>query len=226
MKINVIATGSSGNLYELIDNSGNSMIIEAGMPRHELMKHRVGISPPEMCIISHGHTDHSQYKGEYQALMTTYFMPERCNSDSFAVIGFETKHGDTKTIVFIINLLKEGKMLFFGTDFEYGEYPQLFASLGYHKVENYLIECNYTDYLYHLADDQMRIGCDRHLSDNDVVRFIRKINPRNPKVITIHGSNRLSVDSSVKKNISSKLLTATVHVATGAKNGVKNVFII
>ena len=30
MIVNVISTGSSGNLYELLDSKGNSIILEAG----------------------------------------------------------------------------------------------------------------------------------------------------------------------------------------------------
>jgi hypothetical protein len=80
--------------------------------------------------------------------------------------------------------------------------------------------------LFHLATDEQRQGCSRHLSDNDVVNFIRKSGAKNPKIITIHGSNRLSADTYTKKYISSKLLTATVNVAVGAKNKQKNLFII
>ena len=32
MRINCISTGSSGNLYELLDSKGNSIILEAGEP--------------------------------------------------------------------------------------------------------------------------------------------------------------------------------------------------
>ena len=67
------------------------------------------------------------------------------------------------------------------------------------SVKKYLIEVNYNDYLYHLADDMQRIGCDRHFSDNDLVRFIRRVGVKDPTIITIHGSNRLSADAYTKK---------------------------
>ena len=90
------------------------------------------------------------------------------------------------------------------------------------KVENYLIECNYNDFLFHLATPEQRLGCSRHFSDNDVVNFMRIVQPKkNPKIITIHGSNRLSGDTYTKKQISSKILNSTVSVAVGQKNGVK-----
>jgi len=226
MKINVIATGSAGNLYELIDKDGNSMLIEAGMPRATYIKHRVGVAPPEMCIISHPHMDHAKYKGEFEAVLPTYLAQEQNVSRNWKAFGFKMKHGETSSLSFIIKSLVEGRFLFFGTDMEMGNYSDLFKSLKFYHVENFLIECNYNDYLFHLANDEQRRGCSRHLSDNDVVNFIKKSGAKNPKIITIHGSNRLSADTYTKKYISSKLITSTVEVAVGVKGNQKNLFII
>lgn len=228
MKINVIATGSSGNLYELIDKDGNSMLIEAGVPRSTFLKYRFGKKPPEMCIISHSHMDHAHFKGEYRAVIPFVYMSKHKNtSDNWKAMGFELNHGDSKSTGFIIKSLVENKFLFFGTDFQYSDdYDDLFNALRSLEVENFLIECNYNDYLFHLATDEQRRGCERHLSDNDVVNFIRKSEAKNPKIITIHGSNRLSADTYTKKYLSSKLLNATVDVAVGAKANQKNLFII
>ena len=226
MKINVIATGSAGNLYELIDKDGNSMLIEAGMPRATYVKFRVGVAPPEMCIISHPHMDHAKYKGEFEAVLPTYLAQEQNVSQNWKAFGFKMKHGETSSLSFIIKSLVEGRFLFFGTDMEMGNYSDLFKSLKFYHVENFLIECNYNDYLFHLANDEQRRGCSRHLSDNDVVNFIKKSGAKNPKIITIHGSNRLSADTYTKKYLSSKLITSTVEVAVGVKGNQKNLFII
>ena len=233
MKINVIATGSAGNLYEIIDNSGNSIVIEAGMPRATYMKFREGNKAPEMCIVSHKHMDHAQHIGEFRAVIPTFLSPEKAESENFKAMGFSMKHGGEVCYSFIIKSLSENKFLFFGTDFEMLDevqnplgYSSLFQALKFYEVENYLIECNYNDYLYHLANEQQRIGCDRHLSDNDVVRFMRMAGVKSPKIITIHGSNRLSADTYTKKYISSKILGSVVYVATGVKGGQKNIFLI
>jgi Cft2 family RNA processing exonuclease len=227
MKINCIATGSSGNLYELVDSDGNSIVLEAGMPRATYIKNRVGKSPPEMCLISHGHMDHAKHKGEFAALMPTHYKQRENVSENWKALGFEVKHGESFTTVFIIKSLVEEKFLFFGTDFEFSEnHIELYDYLKSLNVENYLIECNYNDYLFHLADQIQRDGCSRHMGDNDVVNFMRIVKPKNPKIILIHGSNRLSADTYTKKYIGGKLLNATVEVATGVKNGVKNIFLI
>lgn len=202
------------------------MLIEAGMPRQTYIKHRVGKLPPEMCIISHQHMDHAKYKGEFEAVFPTYLAQEQNTSQNWKAFGFKMKHGETSSLSFIIKSLVEDKFLFFGTDMEFGNYISLFKMLNFYHVENFLIECNYNDYLFHLANDEQRRGCSRHLSDNDVVNFIKKSGAKNPKIITIHGSNRLSADTYTKKYISSKLITSTVEVAVGVKGNQKNLFII
>ena len=227
MKINVIATGSSGNLYELIDKDGNSMLIEAGMPRATYIKHRVGKMPPEMCIISHSHMDHAHYKGEFEAVVPTYLAQEQNISQNWKAFGIKLNHGDVKTTTFLIKSLVEDKFLYFATDIQFDEEcDEVLDALKEYHVENFLIECNYNDYLFHLATDEQRLGCSRHLSDNDVINFIKKSGAKNPKVITIHGSNRLSADTYTKKYLNSKLLTATVEVAVGVKGNQKNLFLI
>lgn len=225
MKINVIATGSAGNLYELVDNAGNSMLIEAGMPRSDYMKHKIGTKAPEMCIVSHSHMDHSHYIGEFRAMIPTYFAQEENVSEHFKAFGIPLKHGDVQSMTFIIKSLVENKFLFFGTDIEFSkDYNELYDNLIELKVDNFLIECNYNDFLYHLATPDQRIGCSRHFSDNDVVNFMKIVKPKDPKIILIHGSNRLANDTYTKKYIGAKLMTANVFVAVGQKQGVKNLF--
>lgn len=227
MKINCIATGSSGNLYELVDSDGNSMLIEAGVSRSDYMKHKIGTNAPEMCIISHKHQDHHQFWGEFKAMIPVH-VSEKCNvSANWKALGFNLKHGEGTSTAYIIKSLVENKFLFFGTDIEFSpDYKELYDYLKDLQVDNYLIECNYNDYLFHLATPEQRQGCSRHFSDNDVVNFFKIVRPKNPKIITIHGSNRLSADVYTKKYISSKLLNATVQIAVGQKNGVKNIFSI
>lgn len=225
MTVNVIATGSSGNLYEILDSKGNSILIEAGIPRHKYMEHKISKNIPEMCLISHGHMDHSKFWGEYAAFMPAHKWQERNDSENWRAQGFKLKHGDGQSTAFIIKSHVDNDLIFFGTDFEFSkDYTELYDSLIRLKVNKFLIECNYNDYLFHLADDIQREGCSRHMSDNDVIHFMKIVNPKNPKIILIHGSNRLSADTYTKKTISSKLITATVAVAVGAKGKTKNIF--
>lgn len=226
MIVNIISTGSAGNLYELIDNKGNCIILEAGEPRSKYMKYREGLQPPEMCIISHNHQDHSGYRNDYKALMDVHEWKHTARSENFKAFGYKVEHGGVLNYAYLIKLIQDNEFLFFATDLEWHDetIKPILKDIKKYKVTNFLIECNFNDYLYHLADTEKRIGCDRHFSDNDLVRFLKKSKAVNPKVITIHGSNRLSADSYTKKYIGGKLPTATIAVGIGAKKGVKNLF--
>ena len=68
--------------YEIIDNKGNSMLIEAGVSRATFMKLKENLKAPEMCIISHKHLDHYQYFAEYKAMIPT-FLQERKKGQTF-----------------------------------------------------------------------------------------------------------------------------------------------
>ena len=72
MIINVISTGSSGNLYELLDSKGNSIILEAGEPRYKHMKYREATTAPEIVITTHSHGDHAFYANQYEMMCTVH----------------------------------------------------------------------------------------------------------------------------------------------------------
>ena len=226
MKINVIATGSSGNLYEIIDSQSNCMLIEAGVSRIEFAKYRESEKIPEMCVVSHKHSDHAGFANPYEMICQVHRWKQRIQSENFKAFGFAVEHGGVLNYAYLIKFLADDEFLFFATDLEYEEesITKITSKLKKFNVKKYLIECNYNDYLYHLADDLQRIGCDRHFSDNNLVKFIRKVEIKDPIIITIHGSNRLSADDHTKKFIQGKFPAAKVAVAIGGKNGVKNIF--
>lgn len=226
MKVNVIATGSKGNLYEIIDNTGNSMLIEAGVPRQKYIKFREGINPPEMCIISHAHGDHSQYRNHYEMICPVHKWRQTASSQNFKAFGFEVIHGDILNYAYIIKLIADNDYLFFGTDMEWDDekIKPIISTIKGLGVSKFLLEVNYNDYLYHLADEEQRRGCDRHFSDNNAIKFVKQSGMRDPKIITIHGSDRLSADTYTRKMIKSRIPNAIVAVSVGAKNGVKNLY--
>ena len=81
MTINIISTGSSGNLYELLDSQGNSILLEAGEPRSTYTKYREGVIPPEMLLITHKHGDHSFYSNQYQMICDVHEWQPEANSE-------------------------------------------------------------------------------------------------------------------------------------------------
>ena len=61
MKLKCIATGSSGNCYTLTSNSGETIILDCGIPIKEIKKGLDwNIRNVVGCIVSHTHSDHSK----------------------------------------------------------------------------------------------------------------------------------------------------------------------
>ncbi len=149
-------------------------------------------------------------------------------SENFKAFGYKVEHGGVLNYAYLIKLIQDDQFLFFATDLEYEKesFKPIWADLKRLEVRDFLIECNYNDYLYSLATDEQKIGCDKHFSDNDLVRFLRRAGVVAPKVVTVHGSNRLSADTYTQKYIGAKFPAGTIRVATGVKNGVKNIFIL
>ena len=61
MKLKCIATGSSGNCYTLTSDSGETLILDCGIPIKEIKKGlNWNIRSVVGCIVSHTHSDHSK----------------------------------------------------------------------------------------------------------------------------------------------------------------------
>nr|DAK81721.1 MAG TPA: Metal-dependent hydrolases of the beta-lactamase superfamily I [Bacteriophage sp.] len=61
MKLKCIATGSSGNCYTLTSDSGETLILDCGIPIKEIKKGlNWNIRSVVGCIVSHAHSDHSK----------------------------------------------------------------------------------------------------------------------------------------------------------------------
>lgn len=231
MTINAIATGSSGNLYEIIDSKGSNILLEAGVSRSVFTKYRESKKIPEMLLISHKHGDHSYYANEYAMVCQVWKWKPTAESKSFKAFGWEVKHGDVLNYAYLIELKNDNDYLFFATDFEWDTETinpiisdlKMLRKKGV-KVEKFLIECNYNDFLFHKAKPEQRIGNDNHFSDNDLIRFLRATGVGAPKVITIHGSDRLLRDSYTQAYIGAKFPQGVIRVARGGFQGQKDLF--
>ena len=67
MKLKCIATGSSGNCYTLTSNSGETLILDCGIPIKEIKKGlNWNIRNVVGCIVSHVHSDHSKSVKDFE----------------------------------------------------------------------------------------------------------------------------------------------------------------
>lgn len=76
MKLKCIATGSSGNCYTLTSNSGETLILDCGIPIKEIKKGlNWNIRNVVGCIVSHVHSDHSKSVNDFKAMGIPIYAP-------------------------------------------------------------------------------------------------------------------------------------------------------
>ena len=76
MKLKCIATGSTGNCYLLTSNSGETLILDCGIPIKEIKKGlNWNIRNVVCCIVSHVHSDHSKSVKDFEAMGIPVFAP-------------------------------------------------------------------------------------------------------------------------------------------------------
>ncbi len=78
MKLKCIATGSTGNCYTLTSDSGETLILDCGIPIKEIKKGLDwNIRNVVGCIVSHAHSDHSKSVKDFEAMGIPVFAPYR-----------------------------------------------------------------------------------------------------------------------------------------------------
>ncbi len=76
MKLKCIATGSSGNCYTLTSDSGETLILDCGIPIKGIKKGlNWNIRNVVGCIVSHTHSDHSKSVGDLSSMGIPVFAP-------------------------------------------------------------------------------------------------------------------------------------------------------
>ena len=158
MKIKTFASSSKANCYQISD-SETTIIIEAGLSLKKLFKlPDFDISKISGVLISHSHTDHSEFVNDFLKLGITCYMTfetmEALKIDknssfveiiepkksfkigSFTIKAFETQHDCKGSVGFWIKSVTENKRLVFATDTFY--LKQVFSKINY-----YMMECNY-----------------------------------------------------------------------------------
>lgn len=145
MNIRVINSGSDGNGYTIGDEK-ETLLIEAGCNFKEVQK---ALNFNTFCIqgmvISHSHTDHYRYYGQFEHKGFPIFTPfsdDRMTAKMgrFAIQAFRVPHQeDLHCYGFLIKHPKFGKLLFM-TDLEYCPYD-----LSKVNPDIVMVECNYMD---------------------------------------------------------------------------------
>ena len=208
MKLIVIGSSSKGNSYALQAESGEILLLEAGVPLKEVKK-AIGYKTEKVVgvLVSHIHGDHCKYIKDYiKACLGVYsnievadkhFGVKNVPTDNmtfwcgdFYVTPFKVEH-DVLNYGYLIHHRECGS-LFFSTDC----YNLKFAIRG---CSTYLAECNYDDSLLNKAisegktpasqADRVRLS---HMSLEHCVSWLQDCEAEKSakQIVLIHGSSR------------------------------------
>lgn len=168
MKIQTLASGSTGNSY-LIDDGQTQLLIELGIQFKQIQQAlNYETSKVDGCLISHSHKDHC--KGVEQALKASmdvymsqttkneigiehnriklYENKEQFRIGTMVILPFNVKH-DVENHGFLIQS-DNGERLLFATDTYYVRYK--FKNINY-----LMIECNYSEGILRQNVDEGKI---------------------------------------------------------------------
>jgi len=217
MKLIIIGSSSSGNAYALRADSGEILLLEAGVPFKEV-KRAIGYKTSKVvgCLVSHVHSDHAKHIPEYiKAGIDVYsnkevayevkgakpIYKEKTKSlGSFRITPFAVEH-DVLNFGYLIYHPEVGG-IFFATD-----------CYNLHQIikgcRTYLMECNYEDGLLEKAvnegktiasqADRIRLS---HMSLAHGIQFLQQCEAEKSakQIVLIHGSSRhLNPEKAVSK---------------------------
>ena len=144
MKLKCIETGSSGNCYLLNSSSGETLILDCGIPIKDIKKGlNWDISHVAGCIVTHRHGDHAKSAKDISSMGIFVWQPyvdekkiQKMQIGCFDVQCFDVPHDGTPNRGFIIDC--DGQKLLYMTDYEYCPY-----NFRKQRINHMLIECNY-----------------------------------------------------------------------------------
>ena len=118
MHLKCLGSSSAGNCYLLTSDSGETLILDCGIPIKEIKKGlNWDITGVVGCVVSHAHNDHNKL-------------------GCFTIKAFQVPHNGTRNCGFLV-YADEQKFLYM-TDYEYCPY-----NFNRTQINHMLIECNY-----------------------------------------------------------------------------------
>ncbi len=219
MKIDVIASGSTGNCY-LISDGKTKLMLECGIPFKKLQRAvGFGLSSISGCLITHEHKDHSHSvsnllrmginchmsAGTANALnvsgyrVKTVAAGRQFQAGTFLIVPFTAQHDAAEPLSYLIYSTVTKERLVFVTDSYY-------VANRLPPCEYYLIECNYIDELVsESTPDALKARLwTSHMSLKTTIAFFREQNLVKCKSIyLIHLSNARSDAERMKREVES-----------------------
>ncbi len=217
MDIKVMASGSTGNAYQVSDGK-TSLLLDAGIPLKRIQE-GLGYRVTEIagCLVTHSHQDHSKaIKGLARLGVDIYtsrgtidacglaghrIKPVKSLQEvtvgSFKVLPFDVQHDAPEPLGFLITSMATGEKLLYFTDTYYLKYR-------FNGLTHIMAECNYDL-------DTMRQSVD----DGNVPEFVAK------RIIKSHMSLEHLIDMLRANDLSRVRQIYLLHMSKNNSNDTK-----
>lgn len=207
MKLIVIGSSSKGNSYALQAESGEILLLEAGMPLKDAKKAiAYNTSNVVACFVTHTHGDHCKYIKEYVKAGLDVYSNEEVTGEHLGVMCVSTNQTYHKGDFSITPFEVEHDVLDYGYLIHHPECGSIFFATDCYNLKfsirgcsTYLAECNYEDSLLDKAISDGKISvsqADRvrlsHMSLGHCVSWLQdcEADKTAKQIILIHGSSR------------------------------------
>ena len=221
MELKILGSESSGNLYLLTSDTGETLILEAGIRVQEVKQALdFDLSNVNGLIVSHLHQDHAKYAKDYAKAGIMVYSHESTlertkvgyrgisiehgklfHAGSFSIIPITVPHGGVQCFGFLISHPESGKILFV-TDAQ-------FIPHRFNNLTHILIEANYSD-----EANTTGHGIGAHMALDTTLKFIQANNPHNLRnVVLLHLSATNSNEKEFIRQVKSVAPHADVTVA-------------
>jgi len=241
MKIEVIASSSSGNCY-IVRGARDALILEAGVPIASIKKAlRYKLHDVVGALVSHSHGDHSKSVKDLLKLSVKVYssfetfdalglsavfsrsikiLPEKPGSivtvGEFKIMPFAVEHDAAGTLGFLIKSNALQQTLVFATDTFYLKYK-------FKGVDLYMIEANYAKEILEeniisgqIHHKRAERTTQSHFEINDVVDFLKATDTTRTKaVMLLHPSSSNADTKDFEKKVSEAIGINTVTAKAG-----------
>ncbi len=176
MKIQCLATGSSGNCY-IVHQEGFTYLLDAGVDIRKITAN-INLNDVDFAFVSHEHKDHSKSLENlvkrglqviYGKLINTFVkMPLKSQkAPNIKIYTFPIKHGKCPNSALVVQTANE--CLLYATDFNSCAYD-----LRQFKFTKIMVECNFLDDLMAQApkDEKHLRQINTHMSFNGLKYFL------------------------------------------------------
>lgn len=187
MRIKCIGSGSDGNCYALISDSGEILLLDLGLPKREIMQWiDFRISDVVGAIVTHGHSDHAYAVDDFRSMGIPVFTPyegdrnaERRQFGSFQITAVQLtdaqgnythSNGDGSPCPiygFLIYNSEFGKLLYITDSY--------MIKYRFNNLNHILIGCNYDGEMLQDGENEAKLNhvYSGHLSQQACCNFVK-----------------------------------------------------